>query len=459
MKEPTHFFNLESRAKSNNRHLIFFNFNYGFSEFDLKTKRNKYLGVRISSKWSIEKNYWNKSTYRANKTYARMKGRTINNNLDEIEEVAYNQLSLFRNTYKENPHPKVLKNLILEELGRKEKKKTDILIVEFIESEIKRRTMLPKGTNEYWSKNGAGKEHQNFLNQLKSYESFTKKTLTFQTLNEDIYWDFFRVINDIRKNNNGIGYSQNSIAKASKNFLTNLKSASEKYEINFKFSNKKYKIPKWISEKIGIYLNEIELKTVIDSDVSHSRELTHAKNYIIISSFTGLRIGNMRELNLIKPAIKKIKENEFYYFAINIVKAGDNNTIIPMLKPVKKLLKNYDNTFPNFPSDKNIRKDIKRLLKYLDIDRSIIDRKKYYLVDNVIEKEIKLYEIFKPHDCRSTFITNLSSLGINTKYFEIITHPKKNKSVIASYNKANQFDKINRFINDLKLTDSDLYTN
>ncbi|MFV5688746.1 hypothetical protein ACM55M_09005 [Flavobacterium sp. ZT3R25] len=157
MKQPTHFFNLESKSNQKNEHLIFFNLKYGYKKYNAITNNFTYPAFRISTKWSIEKEYWtDKPTYRANTLFVKKYGKDLNNVLDKIEKITYDQLSIYRNSNDNNPTPDELKRLVFEKLGRVQKSESDIAISDYIEKLITKRTTLAKTSSEYWDiKTGA----------------------------------------------------------------------------------------------------------------------------------------------------------------------------------------------------------------------------------------------------------------------------------------------------------------
>ena len=85
-------------------------------------------------------------------------------------------------------------------------------------------------------------------------------------------------------------------------------------------------------------------------------------------------------------------------------------------------------------------------------------KKYYYTIDNVVTTQEKLCDIFTPHDCRSTFISNLKDLGIHDEDIEPITHPKhKYTSIVQVYDKTALVGKAVTLINALKSKKSQLY--
>lgn len=462
MRKPKHFFNLEPKPNLSNEHLIFFNLTYGYREFNPKTNNVKYIPFRISTQWSIRKEYWNgRPSYRSNSTYVRKYGKDLNNNLDKIERITYDQLSNFRNIHEKEPSPDELKKLVFEKLDRIEKISNDMTIADYIEEQVKIRTTVNITSTKRW-KTTTGNQYTNLVNHIKNYEANKNVVLTFSKLTGDIFMDFFKVINEINKKETGELYAHNTISKENKHFRAILNCAVEdEIEIGFNHKKKEYLIRKRNIEN-EIFLTSNQLLTVINTDVSHSKELTHAKNYLILSSFTGLRIGDMVYLHELKPEIQTHNLKKYNCFTTRIRKSQENKedliTTIPLLKPVKDLIKLYNNEFPKFPSQTNIRKDITKLLKHLKFENIIDVKKYYYTIDNVVITKEKLCDIYTPHDCRSSFISNLKELGIHDEDIEPITHPKhKYTSIVQVYDKTTMLSKAVNFITTLNQKKSSLF--
>ncbi len=462
MKQPSHFFNLETRKNKKNKHLILFNLTYGYKKYNSITNSFSYPAFRISTEWAIEKEYWNdKPIYRANQTFVKKYGKDLNNTLDKIEKTAYHQLSIYRNDNNENPTPELLKRLVFEKLGRIQKSQSDIAISDYIEKLIPYRTALPNTSNEYWE-DVTGNQYQLMANRIKNYETEKGIRLTFETITEEIYWDYFKTINDLKKIETGEYYTQSSINKEFRSLRAIFNCAlADNLKINIAFSKKNLKIPAY-APSYETYLNEEQLKIIIDTDVSHSREFQHARNYIILSSFLGLRIGDMKFLHELSPEKITHKSIKYDCMTTRIRKSKENTqeliTVIPLLKPVKDLLISNNNLFPKFPSDSNVNKYIKKLLKHLEFKDQVITKTKYYLVDEVQVKNKEQHTLFTAHDCRRTFITNLKQIGIQNDTIQPITHPKiKYVSVLDGYDKSTLMDKAIKLITQLKSKKSSLF--
>ncbi len=442
-KEPTHFFNLDSRPTTSGEHLIFFNLNYGYCENTNDSKRFKYIPMRISTSYKIRKEHWDEENYRANPTYVRMKGKSLNDTLDKIRITAYAQLILFRDDGVE-PEPKELKRIIEEKLGRKQKVSNDKLLIPFIQNYINNRIDIKKETK---------KQYDNLVRHLKQYEQIKNTKLVLGKLTIDWYWDFFDVINKKYYEDDGVYLTQSTIAKDCKNLRAIFNEAIEcDIEVGFNHRKKGLKI----NEKPKAYetfLTQTELQTILDSDASHMKSFTHARNYIIISSFTGLRISDMKYLNDITPEPVDRNGTRCFLFFTKIRKNKEVNkelfTCIPILKPVKELLDANGGAFPKFPSEQVLRRYIKSYLKYLEFDELTKMIIYYYNQSSkgTIQYKEK-HELFSPHDCRATFITNLKQLGLHNETIEPITHPKVDaKEILNKYDKSDLVDNAIKFNN------------
>ncbi|SHF91192.1 hypothetical protein SAMN05444372_101144 [Flavobacterium micromati] len=460
MKQPKHFFNLEATKNKSDEQLIFFNLSYGVRIYVKEII--KYTPLRISTQWSIKKEYWNdKPTYRANQIYVRKYGKDLNNYLDKVEKIGYDQLSYFRNTYDKEPTLDELKQLVLEKLNRLPKKTNDVGITEYITQSVETRTTLDIKHPRRWS-DGTGKQYTNLKNHILKYEADKNIELTFGSLTGDIFMGFFKSLNEVHKEETGEFYAHNTIAKENKHFRALLTSAkNDDIEIGFNYSKPDYFI-KRREIKNETFLTTTQLQTIINTDVSHSKELTHGKNYIILSSFTGLRIGDMVSLNEVNPEIQIYNSKKYNCITTRIRKSQENKdeliATIPLLAPIKEYLQLNDNRFPKFPAQTNIRKYVEKLLTHLKFENVVEIKRYYYTIDNVVLSKEKLCEIFTPHDCRSTFISNLKELGIHDEDIEPITHPKhKYTSIVQVYDKTAMVGKAVNLINQLKSKKSILF--
>ncbi len=455
MKQPSFYLNLESNTSKSGEKLIYFNLTYGYKEIG-----GKYIPMRISTQWRILPEYWSKENRKPIPKYKNMKGRDLEDTIEKIRKTSFDQLSFYRAQYNEDPHPLILKELVQIKLGRVKAKNEYHILIDFIQSQIDSRTKLEPSNKLYWSPANA-KQYIALIGHITNYENTTQSTLIIESFTEEEYWNFFKTISKLKYNETGTALKINTIAKICSKLRSILNAAIENHiNVGFNHQKKGLKINE-VEAKHDTYLNEQQLKQIIGIDVSHSKELTHARNYIIMSSFTGLRLDDMIHLNGVKIENMKSKNISFSGFYTKIRKSKSNGiemmVAIPLLKPVQDILNENDSQFPKFPAASNIRKNIEKLLNFLNFKDKVEVKHMYYGYDDTTEL-IPQYEIFQPHDCRRTFITNLKQLGIHNEQIEPITHPKvKFASILDKYDKSNLMDKAFLLLKAIEETNSTVY--
>jgi hypothetical protein len=461
MTKPKHTFFLESKANDSGEHLIFLNFSYGLREYDVRTEKQKYLPLKLSTGYTVKKADWDNKNYCTNTKYVRKKGSAINTALDKIRDTSIEQLQIFENQHDKKPANSELKEIILQKLGKVKDNTKDISIAKYIENIVTSRTTAEITSENRWAE-ATGKQYTNLKNHIENYEANKNTILSFGKLTGEIFMGFFKVINELNKKETKEFYAHNTIAKENKHFRAILTAANlEDIKIGFNHNKKEYKITR---REINneIVLNTEHLTAIINTDVSFSKEFSHARNYILLSCFTGLRIGDMVCLHQLEPRTLQHSSTNYFCITTKIRKNKENKdeltVILPILNPIKILLENNDNKFPKFPAQANIRKDITKFLKYLKFEHNVDIRKYYYTIDNAVITKEKLCDVFTPHDCRSTFITNLKELGISDETIEPLTHPKHKKtSIVQTYDKTKLAQKAVNLINILNTTGSNLY--
>lgn len=455
MKQPSYYLNLESKKTKSGERLIYLNLTYGYKE-----SGGKYIPMRISTKWRIKPDQWDKKNKRPFESYKRSKGKDLEDAIERIRKISFDLLSIYRNQHKVDPHPKILKELVQIELGRKKAKEEHNILTEYIQSQIDKRTQLPPSNKLHW-KEGSAKQYKTLIKHIQDYQTERKIILTIETLSEEQYWDFFQTISDLRFKEVGKGQKVNTISKTCSKLRSILNLAIDSgIIVGFNFNKKGMKIGE-VDAKHDTYLNEAQLTRIIREDTCHSAEFTHAKNYLIISSLTGLRLDDMKHLHKVKVETMMSQGVEFSGF-YTIVRKSESNGVnmvvaIPILKPVADILIENNGQFPPFPAPSNVRGDIRKFLKHLKFNNDVLVTHRYYGYED-IDELLPQHQVFIPHDCRRTFITNLKQLGIHNETIEPITHPKvKNSSIIDKYDKSNLMDKAFSLLKSIYGVDSLIY--
>lgn len=103
-------YELESKTNRKGESLIYLIMSYGFKEFDPKSKKQKYLPLKISTQRSIRKEDWD--GFAPTKKYIASKGNTTKLILNNIAIECESQLDFYVIEHKRRPHPNELKKII-----------------------------------------------------------------------------------------------------------------------------------------------------------------------------------------------------------------------------------------------------------------------------------------------------------------------------------------------------------
>lgn len=467
MKTPKHFFNLESTVSKTEEQLIFFNMSYGYKEFNTLKNKMDYTPFRISTQQRIEKRFWDSVNYKANPAYIKTKGKTLNDELHRVEKASNDALTSFYSEHSRIPSPSELKELVLIKLDRKVKIIKDISLKSYISGKLEYFKSLPL-TSANKVQKGTIQTYAHILTQIEKYETKRNEILTFQNFDETKYWTFFEVINEIYKeehhkeNAPSHGYMVNSIAKISKTFLSLLKMAKQdEVPMILNLDKKGLRIQE-LKKSNEVYINQNQLQEILNANVAHSSEFTNAKNYLIISSLTGLRYEDMYELNKLKISPFNGKNRAFNGFITPVRKVSrvnkEVNICVPLFKPVAQLVAENGGKFPAFPKNQPMNRQLKKFCEYLGFDDNIECTYWYYKHEKPVIEYTPMHKLIETHTGRKTFYTNLTQLQISENIIETITHPKfSSKTMAGVYNNSSIIDNAEVLLDSIDKCDSGIY--
>lgn len=252
---------------------------YGYKEIHMG--KVVYKPCIISSGIALNEDDWDKENLKTTKSYQNKKGSGVNNQIIKIISNYENAINNLNFNNEEIPNPIAVKNKV-KELNNGENNAVNFTrISDFINKTIYTRTHLPISSSEHW-KVGTAKQYENLKNHIENYEENNElkiKALSWEILDEKIYWDFFDVINKLYYSKNNRYYRTVSIAKICKTLKSIYNVAlEENIQIPLNLSKKKYKINPPSNPVHKATLGEIELQRIINEDVSHSKEFTQARN-------------------------------------------------------------------------------------------------------------------------------------------------------------------------------------
>ncbi|MCD8448483.1 site-specific integrase [Tenacibaculum dicentrarchi] len=354
--------------------------------FRINLSRNEKL--RGTTKIKIYPQFWDKEKQRVrNRVEVSNIKDIINNRLREFESFILNKVLL---SDTENPIEikQNLKNDITEFFGRKTKKVVDTFYSQaeqFIE-DTQRRTINEKPISK-----STILLYKRTIKTLKEFEGCNQYPISFESITMDFYYNFIAFLKD--KN-----FSPNTIGNYIKVLKVFLNDATEKgINRNLTYNNKNFIKP--TGESFQIYLNEEELSSMINLDLSNDKKLDNARDLFIIGAYTGLRVSDFK--NLSKDNI----EVRNGYQLLNLIVSKTNRPIsIPIHPKVADIITKNSGNFPKKMSDQHINKSLKEIGKLADINTKIS-----YNTNkggNAIKETKYKYEMITNHTGRRSFCTN-----------------------------------------------------
>lgn len=276
------------------------------------------------------------------------------------------------------------------------------------------------------------RSYKTSLKSLKKYERHERITLDWHNIDLDFYngyYDFY--INFLDLKINGFG----KIIKLLKTILN--EATQEGYNENKIYQSKNFKVQK---ENVdNIYLNEQELKELMELDLSKKRILEKTRDLFIIGCYTGLRFSDLGEVNY-----RNISGNQL---RIKTQKTGQD-VVIPILEEIRPIIAKYNGNLPKPKTNQVMNRDLKEIGKLAGINGSFntFNSKGGKRIKNTHKK----WEMIATHTARRSFATNMYlRKKFDTRMIMMITGHSSEK-VFMGYIKVSQEENARRF---LEMTD------
>lgn len=332
---------------------------------------------------------WDSKKKRVKNRSAILNGHAINEKLDNLES----HFATFTNNNIRNgfipSYQDVKKHF--QSFGL-DNSKTDekITLLKFIDEFINRpRTKIDVS-------GGTIKTYKGFYNLFKQFNDKVYN-VDFCDVDDKFYTEFIQWCE--KKN-----YTKNTVGKQVKTLKKFMRRAvKEKLTDNTAFLD--FTVPK--EEVQNVYLNLIELQSLQELDLTHSKKHSIALDLFLIGAYTGLRVSDYNNLN--ETNIKRVEGVKM--LQVNTQKTA-KKVVIPLHPTVDNILTKYNGNPPKM-ADQTINKLIKELCESAGIDEVV------YLEStkggkNVQEKFYK-YQLVKTHTARRSFCTNAYNLNMNVQ--------------------------------------------
>ncbi|MBW7848711.1 MAG: tyrosine-type recombinase/integrase [Bacteroidales bacterium] len=152
-----------------------------------------------------------------------------------------------------------------------------------------------------------------------------------------------------------------------------------------------------------IYLSFKEIDSIAAVELN-TTSLDNARDWLIISCYTGQRVSDFMRFN--KEMIREV--NGKFFIDFRQVKTGKNITV-PILSEVRKILDKRSGNFPRRISSQRYNEYIKEVCRQAKLDKVIPGKKTVILKKGDCRKEIGLFpkfELVTSHIGRRSFATN-----------------------------------------------------
>lgn len=377
----------------------------------------RFEGKRLvySTNLKIHPDHWDFKLQRPNKNAKGIRKNSIERReLEDIDIIISQHISAFNETFHEFritgviPSIEELKEKLNQRFGRLSNRNVNDnnpTLFEFIDLLVNESSKKPSTLQVYRST----KKH------LLKFMNDTKNRVDFDSINLEFYE---KLIVYLRNE----GLSLNTIGKIIKTLKTFLYEATEiGINSNFAFKSKKFKV--LTEETDSIYLNEDELKLILNHDFKDDIELDEVRDIFIVASYTGLRFSDLIQ---IKPEnIENKAEKRFLKIKTN--KTGKNITI-PLSAQVETILNKRGGKLPKIPVNQKMNTFLKDIGEAVKINEEVVLRRTKGGINT--NMSAKKFELISVHTARRSFATNAYLAGIKPISIMSVTGHKTERSFL-----------------------------
>jgi len=273
------------------------------------------------------------------------------------------------------------------------------------------------------------KQYISFVETLKRYEKSSKTKMKLSEISQEDLYAFISFLEEEKYNSSTI-----------KRNITRLKFfCNRAIEMNINV-NKAFNQRIFVDNEKDtedIYLDQNEIQSILDLDLSNDLKLGNVRDYFIIGLFTGMRMSDFLE-NL---ELSHIKGD---YIEIKTQKTGQN-VILPVHNEIKKVLKRNFGVLPPKVDRTTFNRDIKVICQLAEIDNVVYGSKFDVESSRKVYDYYKKYELVTSHTCRRSMATMYYGKIPNEILCSILGW--SNDTMLSFYNKTSKQDYAKQFKN------------
>jgi integrase len=269
-------------------------------------------------------------------------------------------------------------------------------------------------------------------NNLTKLQAFVKNKqihLTFESMTEEFGMQFKNYLETIDYNyiTKKKGQSEGTVHNIIKSVSTFMNWATKnKFHSNMDFKNWDTKKPTtdlfYLKEEQLVALKNMELKVGSSYDVS--------RDLFLFSCYTGMRYSDLENWNT-----SNIKDDVIRFKSVKTQK----NCVVGISPVIQSILKKYTNNLP-IHSNQKLNKNIKELLKKLDLDYEVQKKMRYGKNEQITEKHFS--DVITFHSGRRTFINLMISKGVSIAHLSSMTGNTVNSLMVYYKNDASEIKRV-----------------
>jgi len=223
-----------------------------------------------------------------------------------------------------------------------------------------------------------------------------KKILDFADITVDFYDSYIKYFNSK-------SYSPNTTGRHVSKLKVIMKASHEEgLHNNIEYTRKKFVATR--ADVKNVYLNEAEIKTLLELDLSATPHLQTARDVFLCGCFTAQRFSDYSRFN--KGMVKTYPNMKVLEFIQT--KTGER-CIVPIRFELDQILRKYDYTLPRTHEQK-LNQYIKTVCQKAEINEEIYYEE--YRGGMKVKKTVPKYELIKTHTARRSGATNMKLAGI-----------------------------------------------
>lgn len=299
----------------------------------------------------------------------------------------------------------------------------DIYVVDFSNYWLKNFASSWKTSPKEIMSNLIKSQYQKFVDIFADFQAQKQVRYTLYGLTQDDVYEFVNWLEEEE-------YNSATIERYVGRLKFMLNRASEMSLKVSQVRNQRIYIDKESSEVESVYLNEEEIKKIYNLDLSHDFELDNARDNLVISCFSGLRVSDLMtglKTDNIKEGFISVKTKKTKTFVT-----------IPVHKMVESILRKRFGQLPKKTTTFEYNRLIKIVCQLAEIDNQILAKTWNPLKKRKEIKYVKKYEAIGSHTARRSFASNLYGKVPN----EVIQSVAgwSSSEMIAHYNKTTKSD-------------------